>query len=486
MTTLHRHIGAVALALGIAICIAQAARGAEIGANDDSGKYASDHGAAFYERMASIGLRQTVITIRWLPSDPHGIREAGLLDDTIPAAEKAGLEVVLAVYPYPPRELESGIATPTAFATWLGRLARRYPSVRQYVVGNEPNQPAFFRPQFGRTGKQLSAARFGPYLAAGYDALKATDPQLTVVGVGLSPRGNDRPFARSNVSTSPIRWLAALGRWYRSTGRDRPLMDGLSFHPYPNHATDPLTRGYPWPNAGFANLDRIRQALWDAFAGTSQPTTLDGLHLYLDEVGWQVDTSTNAAYTGLENVRVTTEAKQAAIYGELVRRATCEADLAELNLFGFYDDSLRSGFQAALHRADGVARPAVDVVRAAIADSTSCLAARFTWTPARNVLGVIAPRVVRRGDLLDVSIAAGEGARVIACVMPRPASLTTLGPRLRRSTARTPGCAKGAITSSLRPLVLRIPRASPGRLVAARLTAESNSRRVTVVHRGFR
>ena len=37
-------------------------------------------------------------------------------------------------------------------------------------------------------------------------------------------------------------------------------MDAFSFHPYPNEATDPLERGYAWPNAGFANLDRLKQA----------------------------------------------------------------------------------------------------------------------------------------------------------------------------------------------------------------------------------
>ena len=120
--------------------------------------------------------------------------------------------------------------------------ARSYPQVKQFVVGNEPNQPAFFRPQFVR-GRQVSAALFGPFLAAGYDALKSVDPTIQVIGVGLSPRGNDRPNARSNISTSPVRFLAALGRWYRRTGRQTPIMDGFSFHPYPNRATDPLTKG---------------------------------------------------------------------------------------------------------------------------------------------------------------------------------------------------------------------------------------------------
>ena len=212
---------------------------------------------------------------------------------------------------------------------------------------------------------------FGPYLAAAYDALKAVDPAISVIGVGLSPRGNDRPAAKSNISTSPVRFIRALGAWYRASGRSRPLMDGFSFHPYPNKATDPLDRGYPWPNAGFVNLDRIKQALWDAFHGTAQPTTMDGLKLHLDEVGWQVSTSGQAGYLGLENVVVTDELTQAAVYAELVRRADCDPDIADVSFFGFRDDGARTGFQAALQRLDGTGRPAAEAVRAAIADAAA-------------------------------------------------------------------------------------------------------------------
>ena len=41
-----------------------------------------------------------------------------------------------------------------------------------------------------------------------------------------------------------VRFLRALGEWYRKSGRALPLMDGFSFHPYPNEATDPLERGF--------------------------------------------------------------------------------------------------------------------------------------------------------------------------------------------------------------------------------------------------
>ncbi|HET9213901.1 MAG TPA: hypothetical protein VFN93_04040, partial [Gaiellaceae bacterium] len=353
---------------------------ADVGANDDTGKYAHDAGGAFYAEMAALGLRQTVVTVRWQPSDPLGLSERPLLDLTVAAARAAGLEIVFATYPYPPREIEAGLARPEAFGAWLAELAHRYPQVRGFVVGNEPNQTAFWRPQFTRT-KQRSAAAFGPYLAAGYDALKAVDLTLTVVGVGLSPRGNDRPQAKSNVSTSPVRFLAALGAWYRASGRALPLMDGLGFHPYPNRATDALSRGYSWPNAGFVNLDRVKQAVWDAFHGTAQPTTLGGLRLYLDEIGWQVDTAGLHGYMGDENVAVASEAHQALVYRDVVRRAACDPDVAQVNFFGFRDDGLRIGFQAGLYRFDGTARPSAAAVSAALKETAACTAS--AWRPAR-------------------------------------------------------------------------------------------------------
>ena len=75
----------------------------EPGFGSRQGKFSPDGGAAFYQRMAELGLRQTVITVRWTPSDPFGLPEEGMLDATVAAATAAGLRVVFAVYPYPPR-----------------------------------------------------------------------------------------------------------------------------------------------------------------------------------------------------------------------------------------------------------------------------------------------------------------------------------------------------------------------------------------------
>jgi hypothetical protein len=468
---------AAAITVILAALFAGASRApaADIGANDDSAKYAADGGSAMYEEMRALGLEQVVIGVRFVPSDPMVIQGKQQLDRAIPNALAAGLRVVLAVYPYPAQELQAGLGSPSLFAGYVGAVASIYPDVRQFVIGNEPNQPVFWRPQFDASAANVSAKSFGPYLAAAYDVLKGVDPTLNVVGVGLSPRGNDRPTAKNNISTSPVRFLRALGAWYRKSGRTRPLMDGFSFHPYPRQATDPLEKGYLWPNAGFANLDRLKQALWDAFHGTAQPTTVEGLELHLDEVGWQVDTSRRSGYRGLENVPVTDEITQAAIYGELVRRSSCDADIVEISFFGFRDDTLRTGFQAALERADGSARPAAGTVRDAIAATEGgCAGAPVHWLPGDGVLDARVAIGPAKTSAVTTRIAAGEDARATVCI------------RLSPLHSRKPGAARCRATKvvGLRPKNVQVsaPAGARGRLdVSVKLAAESNRARKTVL-----
>ncbi len=387
---------------------------------------------------------------------------------------------MLAVYPYPPREIQSGLARPAAFAAWLSAVAARYPSVKQYVVMNEPNQPAFLRPQFRKNGANASAAVAGAFLAAGYDALKAADPTIRVVGLGLSPRGNDRPTAPSNISTSPVRFLTALGAWYRASGREKPLMDGLGFHPYPGRATDALDKGYEWPNAGFVDLGRIKQAVWDAFRDTPQPTTVNGLRLYLDEVGWQVATDGLLGYSGIENVPVTDEPSQAQIYASLVRAAACDVHVAELNFFGFYDDVERDGFQAALYRVDGTPRASAASVQGAIAEAeTGCAQPGVPWLPARRVVGAVTPawRIEARRKI-QITTGADEGAEAVACLLPGRVGARAAAVLMVDRTATSPGCVGGKVTAR-RPVTLTLHR--EGRLVpetaAIRLVAEASSLR---------
>jgi hypothetical protein len=158
------------------------------------------------------------------------------------------------------------------FAAWTATVAQTFPSVREFIVGNECNQPLFLNPQWGNAGQNQSAAICGPALAAAYDALKNVSSSNFVWGVGLSPRGNDSPNAPSDSSTSPVQFLGDLGDWFKAfaaeTGRTAPLMDGLDFHPYPVPQSLPFATGYADPrDASISNLPRIYQAFYDGFNG---------------------------------------------------------------------------------------------------------------------------------------------------------------------------------------------------------------------------
>ncbi len=275
------------------------------------------------------------------------------------------------------------------FASFLATLARSYPQVRSFVVGNEPNQPRFWQPQF-RGRRPVAGAAYERVLALAYDALKRVRPSIQVVAAGISSRGNDDPVALENRSTSPVRFIRDLGAAYRTSGRTRPIMDALGFHPYPRSSTDSLRRPLDWPNASYANLGRVRQALWDAFHDTRQPTTENDLRIVIDEVGWQaaVPAAAQSAYTGFESVAVASERAQAGVYSELVRRSACDRTIAGVFLFPLLDEPDLERFQSGIVRADASRRPSFDAVRSAVAGTRrGCSGRSVSWRHARTVVG---------------------------------------------------------------------------------------------------
>ena len=113
------------------------------------------------------------------------------------------------------------------------------PSVQDVIVGNEPNLNLFWMPQFAADGSNAAAASYLALLAETYDALKRVAPELNVIGGSLSARGSDDP-AGSRPTHSPTRFIQDLGVGYRASGRDRPVMDMFSLHPYPENSSCPL------------------------------------------------------------------------------------------------------------------------------------------------------------------------------------------------------------------------------------------------------
>jgi hypothetical protein len=514
-------IATLACALAAVFTPAPGAAQIAVGVSDDYPIGAGDGGAAFYTAMQEAGLRENRIAVRWDPAAPAAIPNEAGIERTVAEGQSRGVNVVLSLYPSKPRAFADSPGAAAQFAAWLAGVARRYPSVHDFIVGNEPNVNNFWQPQYGPNRKAISCATYTSVLAASYDALKAVNPAINVIGVGLSPRGNDNPVARSNPSTSPVRCIRDMGVAYRASKRTRPLMDELSFHPFPNLNTDPLGRGYQWPNAGLANLDRIKQAVWDAFFATGQPVfpessfgrfgslaaiaAADSLRFRLNEVGWQVEIlpGARAAYFGKENVATTDETTQAEIYAQAIPFIACDPAVRSLLFFHLIDDRNLDRWQSGLVRADGTRRPSYDSVKAAIARTGGrCGGLTTAWRHATAVVGPSARfpfrrTVPQRTRGWTMVATAFEAATYHAGVFRVPRRITPTGKsraRIKRALLRKKpsgaALAKTGKVQAYRESIVRFPKRSlkPGYYVyAVQLFAETNpTRKSFFVSKAFR
>ncbi len=374
-----KKLAAVLTALVVALAIGAATARADsvsFGVNDNAGLYEAG-GSNFWTTMLGRGLTTNTITLRFDETTETGLglTDAADLPAAVAAANEAGVTVEFDVYPRHAREVYDP-AGPTRFAAFLTTLAQTYPEVTQYVLMNECNQDLFANPQ-SRKGRNLSAAKCGAFLAAGYDALKAVSPDIFVWGLGLSPRGN-RPDKRDHPSTDPIDWLAFLGQWYRSSGRRLPLMDGLDLHPYPIPQSLPFATGYASPYSfSVANLPRVYSAFYGAFRGTAQPVVglVGRLPVQLNEVGIQTSSAGRPGYSGVETAAgalgglrppFDTERYQAQWYMKLVDYSECDADVRSVNLFKLVDETSRAGWQSGLYYAGYVPKRSAGAVRTEI------------------------------------------------------------------------------------------------------------------------
>ena len=494
----------IACALGIGLLAATSAAAAPtFGVAEDLPKYSDDGGASLYPKIRALGMATDRFTVQWDPADPTTIQERGFLDRSLPVAARAGVRIVFDVYSH---DRSAFAADPAArsilFAGYLQTLARRYPQVRDYIIGNEPNEAYFWQPQFGPAGEQASAVALLPVAAAAYDALKTVDPGIRVILAGPSAEGND------HTSTSPVRFLRALGDAYRASGRAAPIMDALGFHIYPRTNTDPPATPYAWPNLGAADLARLKQAVWDAFRGTAQPTFPEGpalpgggsLGLVVDEFGWQaaIDPSLASQYVGDENVPPVTEDDQARAYSDLIGMLACDNAVTDAMVFHLVDEVHLGRFQSGLLRIDRSERPSYAAVRGAIAAASSC-AAPAIWSHASGVVGASAVfgerdqpasrRVygISLAALEDADARAGifrlQGPKARLGVAEAERSLASLGSALEPVIA-----SEKLVKAGYKPRVEFPGALQPGYYVfAARLAAAMNPARTqTFVSRVFR
>jgi hypothetical protein len=370
------------------------------GVADDASKFADDGGAWFYGQMKGANLSTNRWTLAWDSSAPTVVKELPFLERAAPKAQAAGIHVLLSLYAGTP----SPSATqhdPTQFCAWAGQVATAAKAwgIHDFIVWNEPNTRLYWSPQKDGAGNDVAAPAYEALLAQCYDTIHAADSAANVIGMGLSPR------ASTKDSTEPLVFLRDVGQAYKASGRTTPIMDQLSVHPYPNpnSPADSPDVGYgAGARFGIPNLDRIKQAVWDGFNGTGQPTTVSGakpLTLVVDEIGWQTDTTQYSQYVNKENVATISEQTQADFIKKMAEKYfACDPSVTSVQLFLLADEKYRNGrdadgnplgggWQSGLLTAggSGVSAPKLAYSQVGadfLAGRSACTGQMISWSPA--------------------------------------------------------------------------------------------------------
>jgi hypothetical protein len=363
---------------------ARAGSGLLVGVADDSLKWTDKAQAQLalgYTR--DLGLRAVRVTVPWRAGETRlPLDQRGPVDRMILATWGRGLRVVLSVYG------SAGDAPRTdaqrdAYCAFAASLLRRYPGVNDLVIWNEPNSSRFWQPQFAADGTSLAPAAYEALLARCWDALHGVRPAVNVIAAS-APRGSDRPSASGSSSHSPVNFYRKLGEAYRTSGRNRPILDTIGHNPYPSsNAERPWVR-HPGRTIGQGDYAKLMNVLEEAFGGTAQPVPGQGrVTIWYMEQGFQttIDPAKSSLYRGTETDRHPlpawiARATPPTVFGPAPDQATQLADALQLAYcqpavgaffnFELADETVLTGWQSGLLWADMTPKPSYGVFKAAV------------------------------------------------------------------------------------------------------------------------
>jgi hypothetical protein len=333
-----------------------------------------------------LGVKAFRLSLIWQPGQTQidSATRAGL-DNAVVAA--GGARIVTAVYgdrgaaPLTPQTREE-------YCSYVRSVLEHYPQINDVVIWNEPNLTFYWRPQFNADGTSAAPAAYEALLARCWDVLHAYRPGVNVIGPVVSLWGNDNPDAVSNVSHSPLGFIAALGDAYRASGRTQPILDTFGHHPHPPNADERPWKRHDSVYVSLGDWGKLMTALAGAFEGTAQPIPGQGPPIWWLEVGYQtlIDAPKSHLYWRQETWRRPIPAfvggepdfppphedspapDQATQLIDSVRLSYCQPYVEAFFNFLLWDESDLSGWQSGVLWLDGQRKGSYDGFKRAIAE----------------------------------------------------------------------------------------------------------------------
>jgi hypothetical protein len=345
-----------------------------LGATEDDVRQPSLVAAkANMDLLRDAGFTAVRVSQVWAPGQTSlSATELAPLQNAVQAAALDGIDVYLTVTQFGSATTPLTDEAQQQFAQFAAWLAKTLPGVHHVIVGNEPNLNRFWLPQFDSSGSDAAAPAYERLLALTYDALKAVDPKLEVLGGAVSPRGSDKPNG-IRPTHSPTVFIRDLGAAYRASGRTTPIMDSFAFHPYEdNSSISPVTGVHPKTTTiAIADYSKLVALLGQAFDGTAQAGST--LPIVYDEFGveTQVPPAKASFYTGVEpsTIHPVDAATQAVYYRQAIQLAFCQPNVKAMLVFHSVDEVNLNRWQSGLYYADGTAKASLAPTRAAMQES---------------------------------------------------------------------------------------------------------------------
>ena len=174
--------------------------------------------------IAAAGATWIRVDVDWWRIQPYvGYWDWSTTDRVVQAARARGLEVLGMIGYTPPWARPPGSSDkappsdPAAYGAFAAAAAQHYASfgVRTWEIWNEPNMSMFFHPAPNPT-------TYTALLKAAYPAIKAVQPDATVITGGLSPA----PNSPDGQQIAPVTFLKGI---YAAGGKG--YFDGVGHHP---------------------------------------------------------------------------------------------------------------------------------------------------------------------------------------------------------------------------------------------------------------
>jgi hypothetical protein len=451
---------AVAFAAALIVCAPATAAGPELllGTSEEIVKQRTlVQAKAKMSILRLAGFDSVRVTSIWWPGEEKpDDEEVTELENAVAAARLHGVRVFVSVYNFGNRTTPLTPEAQLEFAHYVQWIARKFPYVRDFAIGNEPNLNRFWLPQFNEDGSNAAAPAYFELLALTYDALKSISKQITVLGGTLAPRGIDRPGTGRDTH-SPSRFIRDLAAAYLASGRTRPIMDQLAMHPYGESSSQaPVRSKHPGTTIGIADYAKLVRVLGESFDGTPQKGST--LPIVYGEFGIESQIPQNklSRYSGTEpaSTRPVTEKTQAAYYKQAIQLAFCQPNVRALMLFHVWDEPARLGWQSGLYYVDGRPKSSLAAVRGSIAEARRGVVAR-----CRGL--ALTPKVLKlhwpRGRITATKPIRIELKCSIDCAYT--AAIESIGKKPKQF-AKTRGTAIGRVASTI---VLRPKKVAAGR-----------------------